>query len=92
MYNISSTEWTWVSGSNTINTAGVYGSKGVPSVNNYPGGRWLQSMVYHQPTDCLYVFQGQGLATTATIGLFEHGQQRMIFSNRVFERSLDVQY
>jgi len=31
--------WTWMSGSNTINQTGVYGTKGVSDVNNHPGGR-----------------------------------------------------
>jgi hypothetical protein len=37
MFNISSSEWTWVSGSNTDDVFGAYGTKGVPSVNNFPG-------------------------------------------------------
>jgi gliding motility-associated-like protein len=32
-------EWTWMSGDNTINASGIYGTKGVPSVNNKPGAR-----------------------------------------------------
>ena len=38
-YNIASKEWVWVSGNNTINKKGIYGTLGVPSVDNYPGGR-----------------------------------------------------
>lgn len=32
-------EWTWMSGANTANEAGVYGSLNVASANNIPGGR-----------------------------------------------------
>ena len=32
-------EWTWMSGSSTVNSSGVYGSEGVPAANNVPGGR-----------------------------------------------------
>jgi len=31
--------WTWVSGSNTIYQAGIYGTKGVADVANVPGGK-----------------------------------------------------
>ena len=75
MYNISSTEWTWVSGSYTINTAGVYGSKGVPSVNNYPGGRWGLTMVSQSLLNCLFMFGGYGRGISATLGLFEVCEQ-----------------
>jgi N-acetylneuraminic acid mutarotase len=32
-------EWTWISGSNTVNASGVYGTQGVPSANSVPGAR-----------------------------------------------------
>jgi hypothetical protein len=32
-------EWTWMSGSSTVNATGVYGSLGVPASGNVPGGR-----------------------------------------------------
>ena len=35
----SFTGWTWMSGSNTINQLGVYGTQGVASPNNSPGSR-----------------------------------------------------
>ena len=31
--------WTWISGSNTIDAPGIYGTKGIPSPSNYPGAR-----------------------------------------------------
>src|SRR5215469_9859791 len=31
--------WTWVSGSNTVLQAGVYGTQGTPSPTNVPGAR-----------------------------------------------------
>jgi len=39
-YNISTNEWTWVSGSNLANDPGNYGIKGVSSPANLPGGRF----------------------------------------------------
>jgi N-acetylneuraminic acid mutarotase len=34
-------EWTWVSGSNSANAQGVYGTQGVPAATNVPGARNL---------------------------------------------------
>jgi hypothetical protein len=31
--------WTWVSGSNKANAVGIYGTQGIASTNNFPGGR-----------------------------------------------------
>jgi hypothetical protein len=39
-YDISTNEWTWMSGSDNINMPGSYGIKGVSSPANVPGGRW----------------------------------------------------
>lgn len=38
-YNTSTNEWTWMHGSNTPNSAGVYGSLGVSAPSNEPGAR-----------------------------------------------------
>jgi hypothetical protein len=61
--------WTWVSGSNSVDAVGVYGTKGVPSVNNGPGSRYMHSMVFHPSMNCLFVFGGLGYATSATVGM-----------------------
>jgi hypothetical protein len=42
-YNPTTNEWTWVSGSNTSNQVGVYGTKLVANPANVPGARQLQS-------------------------------------------------
>jgi N-acetylneuraminic acid mutarotase len=47
-FSTTTKQWTWVSGSNTGNTAGVYGTLGVASAANVPGPRysgisWLDS-------------------------------------------------
>jgi N-acetylneuraminic acid mutarotase len=41
VYDPGTGAWTWVAGSNdvNINSAGIYGSQGVPSTGNLPGGR-----------------------------------------------------
>lgn len=38
-FNITTNKWTWVSGDNTLNPVGVYGTQGVPAPTNKPGGR-----------------------------------------------------
>ena len=42
-YNISSGEWTWMKGDTTFNAPPVYGSIGVSSPTNFPGGRMCYS-------------------------------------------------
>ncbi|MDQ5920054.1 MAG: hypothetical protein QG673_110 [Pseudomonadota bacterium] len=42
-YDPSSGYWTWVGGSSSSNQTGTYGSKGVPSASNIPGGRYGMS-------------------------------------------------
>ncbi len=65
-YNIASNMWTWCGGSNIANDPGVYGTMGVPSVNNYPMGRcetngcWVDSA-----TNSFWLFGGDR-ATTYT--------------------------
>ena len=51
---------TWLSGNDTAYVPGVYGTKGVPSINNYPGGRSDHSLVIDEILNCLYVFGGYG--------------------------------
>lgn len=40
-FTISTNQWTWVSGSNTGSQNGIYGSQGVGSATNIPGGRYF---------------------------------------------------
>ena len=39
LWKYSNGEWTWISGNKSATVAGVYGTQGVPSPSNYPGGR-----------------------------------------------------
>jgi len=39
IYRVQDSTWTWVSGNQTVNQAGVYGAKGVPEIHFAPGGR-----------------------------------------------------
>jgi N-acetylneuraminic acid mutarotase len=66
-YNPTTLEWTWVSGSNTINQLGSYGTRGVASPANIPGARdtsfsWVDSSGKY------WVFGGWGLGSSGTDG------------------------
>jgi N-acetylneuraminic acid mutarotase len=57
--------WTWMSGSDVANQAGVYGTQGVAATNNVPGGRecgacWTDS------NGNFWVFGGFGFDSTGT--------------------------
>jgi PKD repeat protein len=38
-YNVSTNQWTWVSGDNTSNQSAIYGTQGVSNPANKPGGK-----------------------------------------------------
>jgi hypothetical protein len=56
-YNVSSYQWTWISGSSIANQTGVYGTKGIPSYLNYPGAR-VYSLSWIDSKDTLWLFGG----------------------------------
>ncbi len=43
LWKYSGGQWTWMGGSELANPPGVYGTLGVASSSNVPGGRWLVS-------------------------------------------------
>jgi hypothetical protein len=62
-FNPTSKEWTWVSGSDTYEASGVYGTQGVASASNVPGARdsstsWIDS------DGNLWLFGGTGYDST----------------------------
>ncbi len=58
-FDVSEKKWTWIAGDNTINTNGVYGSKGVADSNNKPGGRHAAVISLDENGD-IFVFGGEG--------------------------------
>jgi N-acetylneuraminic acid mutarotase len=52
--------WTWVSGANTVNQSGTYGTKGTSAPANIPGARRL-SISWIDSTGNLWLFGGFGL-------------------------------
>jgi len=64
-FNSTTNTWTWVSGANTETANGVYGTLGVASASNVPGGRsgavsWIDS------SGNLWLFGGDGTASSGS--------------------------
>ena len=59
MYNPTVNEWTWESGSNTVNAPGVYGTLGVAAANNVPGAR-SGSVSWSDANGILWLLGGEG--------------------------------
>jgi hypothetical protein len=55
--------WTWVSGSSMSGVPGVYGTLGVPSTSNVPGGRYF-AISWIDSKNNLWLFGGDGEAST----------------------------
>lgn len=66
-FNPSNSQWTWVSGSNTINQNGTYGTKGAGSTSNIPGAR-LENMGWMDAAGgYLWIFGGYGRDSVGTV-------------------------
>ncbi len=57
-YDISTNEWTWMSGSNSVYQYGVYGTQGIPSIFNIPGSRWETTANWTDVNGDLWLFGG----------------------------------
>jgi N-acetylneuraminic acid mutarotase len=67
-FDPANNQWTWVTGSQTPGLSGVYGTLSIPAPSNTPGARdfsgaWVSS------SGKLFLFGGQGYASTTAIGL-----------------------
>lgn len=67
-FDPSTSQWTWVSGDKTIDSPGVYGNKGVPSVANTPGAR-VASFGWVDKNEMFWLFGGNGFDLEETDGL-----------------------
>ena len=57
LWRFDGANWTWVSGSNTKDQPGVYGSIGVAHADNVPGARW-GGLAWIDSADNLWLFGG----------------------------------
>jgi hypothetical protein len=53
--------WTWVSGTNTVNSTGNYGTKGIDASSNIPGGR-SESVSWTDISGNMWLFGGESPA------------------------------
>jgi N-acetylneuraminic acid mutarotase len=58
-YDPTTFEWTWVSGSKTVNQAGIYGTKGTADPSNVPGARY-RAISWLDSQGKLWLFGGYG--------------------------------
>ncbi|MGH3430533.1 MAG: kelch repeat-containing protein, partial [Mycobacteriales bacterium] len=63
----STNEWTWVSGGNAHNAAGVYGTRGTASASNMPGARYSASS-WIDSAGNLWLFGGYGYDSSGAVG------------------------
>jgi N-acetylneuraminic acid mutarotase len=63
MWRFDGTNWSWMSGGNTINQPGYYGTLGSPGISNVPGAR-TEAVSWTDSADNLWLFGGSGYADT----------------------------
>lgn len=67
LWKFSSGQWTWMSGSNTVNQVGTYGTQGTADPANVPGAR-SNAMSWSDGAGNLWLFGGYGFDSTGTLG------------------------
>jgi N-acetylneuraminic acid mutarotase len=60
-------EWTWISGSNNVCQAGIYGTRGTSSPSNVPGAR-IAAVSWIDSGDKLWLFGGDGYDSAGVYG------------------------
>jgi N-acetylneuraminic acid mutarotase len=66
-YDPATAMWTWIGGGSSANTLGLYGTQGVPSANNAPGGR-TEATAWTDGAGNLWLFGGSGFGEQAVAG------------------------
>ncbi len=67
LWQYNGTYWTWMSGNDTRNQLGVYGTKGVASPSNIPGSR-QHPISWTNPGGSFWLFGGYGYGSTGILG------------------------
>src|SRR5258708_3020506 len=62
-------QWIWRGGSNTGDQNGIYGTKGVGSTSNIPGGRWAAATAVDSTGSNVWLFGGQGFDASGNVGI-----------------------
>jgi hypothetical protein len=74
--------WTWIRGSSTAFSAGVYGVQGVPAPNNEPGARGWGGLSWVDKTGDLWLFGGYGRDASGVSGTLNDLWRYNIASNQ----------
>jgi len=69
-FNISSSNWTWVSGSSAVSQYGMYGTMGVANTSNTPGARAL-SATCADSNGTFWLFGGYGYGSSGSPGALD---------------------
>lgn len=80
-YNPSTKEWTWMTGSNTPNALGVYGTQGTTATTNTPGARFGASS-WVDNNGNLWMFGGFGYDESSAVGALNDLWEYNISSNQ----------
>ena len=64
-YDPTANQWTWINGDKTVNSASVYGTLGVTSATNMPGGRH-HSIAWVDASGKTWLFGGHNSASATT--------------------------
>lgn len=67
LWKYSAGQWTWVSGSDTPDVSGSYGTQGTASVDNVPGSRYA-AVSWIDASDHLWMFGGIGFDSAGANG------------------------
>ena len=70
-YDISINEWTWMKGDSSANANGIYGTKGVSNVLNYPSGRGCYSH-WKDNNGNLWIWGGLGISSETKNDLWKY--------------------
>ncbi|MGD0941772.1 MAG: chitobiase/beta-hexosaminidase C-terminal domain-containing protein [Terracidiphilus sp.] len=66
-YSFSAGQWTWISGSSTVDAKGIYGNQGTGTSANTPGARYL-AVSWTDSKNDLWLFGGSGYDSAGTKG------------------------
>lgn len=80
-YNPVTKQWAWINGSDQIDQAGIYGSRGTASSSNTPGAR-SQSVVWADTRGNLWLFGGQGYDRNSSVPFLNDLWKYEIATNR----------
>lgn len=67
-FDLQTKSWTFVGGNQTTNQPGLYGTRGVPSPNNWPGSRGFHGIAHDYQNQKIYLLAGFGCARSSTSG------------------------